>query len=88
VAVGKNPRIVGVDAARGLALIGMIAVHIFDTFGPNGAPTVATTLAWGRSAATFALLAGVSLALITGGRQPVWGRTRTARRSASRSGHC
>ena len=33
---------------------------------------------YSRSAATFALLAGVSLALITGGRQPVWGRTRTA----------
>jgi uncharacterized membrane protein len=74
----KKSRIVGVDATRGLALIGMMAVHVFDDFGRNGEPTIATTVALGRAMATFVLLAGVSLALISGGRHPTQGRVRTA----------
>lgn len=55
-------RLVGVDAARGVALIGMAAVHVLT---PEQAPGSAftETVAAGRSAALFAVLAGVGLAL-------------------------
>lgn len=71
-------RVLGVDVARGVALFGMMAVHVFSTFHSDGTPTAATFIAGGRSAATFALLAGVSLAFLSGGRHIVHGRTRTA----------
>ena len=57
---------VGVDVARGLALLGMFAVHIFRTFTDDGGPTVATLVAGGRSAATFVLVAGIGLAFVSG----------------------
>ncbi|MER7676890.1 DUF418 domain-containing protein [Streptomyces sp. NPDC096934] len=59
-------RLVGLDLARGLAVLGMFAVHI----GPD--PTVGGPLGWlmevarGRSSALFALLAGFTLILLTG----------------------
>jgi uncharacterized membrane protein YeiB len=71
-------RVIGVDVARGVALMGMMAVHVFDLFDPHGAPTVATAVAGGRAATTFVLVAGVSLAFISGGRRPAQGRARTA----------
>ncbi|MGH3776664.1 MAG: heparan-alpha-glucosaminide N-acetyltransferase domain-containing protein [Pseudonocardiaceae bacterium] len=71
-------RVIGVDVARGIALIAMMAVHVFPTFGRNGTPTLATTLLAGRSATTFVLVAGVSLAFLSGGRRVVEGQTRTA----------
>ncbi len=71
-------RVTGVDVARGVALIGMMAVHVFATFDAHGAPTVATVLAGGRSATTFVLVAGISLAFLSGGQRPVGGRARTA----------
>ena len=71
-------RVLGVDVARGLALLGMMAVHVFTTFNLDGTPTAATFIAGGRSAATFGLLAGVSLAFLSGARRVVQGRTRTA----------
>ena len=69
---------IGVDVARGLALIGMMAVHVFATFDRHGTPTLATVLAAGRSATTFVLVAGVSLAFLSGGQRVVEGRARTA----------
>ena len=57
---------VGVDVARGLALLGMFAVHIFRTFTDDGGPTVATLVAGGRSAATFVLVAGIGVAFVSG----------------------
>ncbi|PZF58619.1 hypothetical protein DEI92_11270 [Curtobacterium sp. MCBD17_034] len=65
-------RLVGVDLARALALAGMVVAHV-------GA--VSQTVAWsdpstwsavvnGRSSALFALLAGVSVALVTGRTRP------------------
>ena len=68
---GSSPRILGVDLARALALIGMIAVHILPlrialangTFEPSSAATIFS----GRSSALFVVLAGVGLALLTGG---------------------
>lgn len=73
-----NARIEGVDLARGLALLGMMAVHVFPTFAHGGQPTVATVVAGGRSAATFVLVAGVGLALASGGRRVVRGTDRRA----------
>lgn len=79
---GRRPRLVAVDAARGLALIGMIAVHILPAHDPETfAPTVQWTLFGGRAAALFALLAGLSLAFSSGGRTPHRGRELTATRA-------
>ncbi len=77
-AVPRRERLLGVDVARGVALVGMMAVHAFPTFTSDGTPTVATTVAAGRSAATFVLLAGVGVAFLSGGRAVVQGRDRTA----------
>ncbi|MCH6170585.1 heparan-alpha-glucosaminide N-acetyltransferase domain-containing protein [Pseudonocardia alaniniphila] len=74
-------RIEGVDLARGLALLGMIATHVFDAVDDNGAPTAATIVAAGRSAASFAMIAGVSLALISGRQRPLEGRDLSAMRT-------
>lgn len=71
-------RIMGVDAARGLALLGMIAVHVSPDFNADGTPTIANVIAEGKAVALFVLLAGVSLAFQTGGRHPVEGQARTA----------
>lgn len=61
-------RIPGVDAARGLALLGMIAAHLMSLVTAQGTePTVVGLVFAGKSSALFATLAGVGLALLTGG---------------------
>lgn len=62
----------GVDLARGLAVIGMVAAHLLwiDDFD------IADTTTWvavvdGRSSILFATLAGVSIGLVTGGPRPL-----------------
>lgn len=60
-------RVVGVDVARGLAVLGMIVAHV----GEDDAARLPNGSSWleafdGRSAAGFALLAGVSAALLSG----------------------
>jgi Heparan-alpha-glucosaminide N-acetyltransferase, catalytic len=72
--LGTGARVLGVDVARSLALIGMMSVHIFPAFRPDGSMHPAYVVAAGRSAALFAVLAGVGLALATGGQQPPDGR--------------
>lgn len=63
-----NQRIVGVDIARGLAVIGMFVAHLGNT-GPDGLHSPSWfVVADGRPSAMFAILAGVSIALFTGGR--------------------
>lgn len=68
----SSDRLVGVDVARALALLGMMAAHVGD---------VAETVDWsdpaswgavvnGRSAALFAVLAGVSIGLVSGRADP------------------
>ncbi len=81
-------RLLGVDVARGLALLGMMSVHIVpSTSGPFGDVTLAYQVASGRSSALFAVLAGVSLALVTGAERPRSGqRLRAARRSVALRG--
>lgn len=56
-------RIVGLDLARFLALIGMMAAHVWNERLPEGGPTIALTLVQGRAAALFAVLAGVGIVL-------------------------
>lgn len=81
-AAGGKRRLVGIDAARGLALIGMVSIHILPAWDPETfAPTAQWTLFAGRSAALFALLAGVSLAFTSGGRTAHTGRAMTATRA-------
>ncbi|MCY1157224.1 MAG: hypothetical protein MOP51_244 [Citricoccus sp.] len=75
-------RLVAVDAARGLALIGMISVHILPAWDPETyAPTLQWTLFAGAAAALFAFLAGVGLAFLSGGRVPRRGRAATGDRA-------
>ncbi|WP_219416805.1 heparan-alpha-glucosaminide N-acetyltransferase domain-containing protein [Pseudonocardia nigra] len=74
----RKERVVGVDVARGAALVGMMAAHVFPFFADDGTPTVSTAVTAARSAATFVLVAGVGLAFVSGGRTAVRGRPRTA----------
>lgn len=62
----KTQRLVGVDATRGLALLGMIAIHALWAYDANGNVSWTFDVAAGRSAATFAVLAGVGVAFMTG----------------------
>lgn len=68
-------RLHGIDAARGLALLGMMATHLLPTFESNAGltPTWIGLTFSGRAAALFAVLAGVGLALSTGKHKPVQG---------------
>ncbi|SDD34874.1 heparan-alpha-glucosaminide N-acetyltransferase domain-containing protein [Rhodococcus tukisamuensis] len=61
----RASRLVGVDATRGLAVLGMIAVHSLNEYDDAGEPTWMFSLAAGRAAAIFAVLAGVSIAFIS-----------------------
>ncbi|TQL66623.1 uncharacterized protein DUF1624 [Nocardioides albertanoniae] len=74
-----STRLVGVDVARCLALLGMMATHLLDPIGASGELTRVQSLAGGRSAALFAVLAGVSLALMTGRHTPVRGQVLRSR---------
>ncbi|MBS44816.1 MAG: hypothetical protein CMH83_16950 [Nocardioides sp.] len=48
----------------------MVATHVLDPTDADGSVTTVQWLAGGRASALFAVLAGVSLALVTGGRRP------------------
>ncbi|MFC5727784.1 MULTISPECIES: heparan-alpha-glucosaminide N-acetyltransferase domain-containing protein [Nocardioides] len=63
-------RLVGIDVARAIALVGMIATHVLDGRTATGELTFVQELAGGRASALFAVLAGVSLALLSGGTEP------------------
>ena len=71
----RSTRLVGIDAARGVALFGMLAVHNVSAVDAEGETSLAWTLAVGKSAALFALLAGVGVAFATGRRQRPTART-------------
>ncbi|GGK66774.1 heparan-alpha-glucosaminide N-acetyltransferase domain-containing protein [Ornithinimicrobium pekingense] len=60
-------RVVAVDLARAVALVGMFAAHLVSPSDPNGVGGVDNLfqLVAGRSSALFALLAGVGIALST-----------------------
>ena len=73
-------RVGGVDAARGLALVGMMAIHVLPGWNDDFEPTFSWLVFAGRGAALFALLAGVSLAFMSGGQYPPRGKHMTAAR--------
>ncbi|QLY31438.1 heparan-alpha-glucosaminide N-acetyltransferase domain-containing protein [Nocardia huaxiensis] len=69
------PRVLALDAARAIAVLGMFAVHM----GPS--TELSDQASWlsvfeGRASALFAVLAGVSVALLSGGDRPTRDRTR------------
>jgi hypothetical protein len=68
----SSGRLVGVDVARSLALFGMMAAHVGDV-AENvdwADPTSWGAVVNGRSAALFAVLAGVSIGLVSGRDRP------------------
>ncbi len=69
-------RYVGLDVARCLALLGMVAAHVLDEVDEVGRTTWYADLVGGRAAALFAVLAGVSLALLSGRETPPTGAAR------------
>jgi uncharacterized membrane protein len=75
-------RLAGIDAARGLALLGMMATHIYPlwTQGADPEPNFTGLVLSGRSSALFAVLAGVGLALLSGGNKQHHGRALLADR--------
>ncbi len=60
-------RIIGIDVARSIAVIGMIIVNFKIVLGENGLNWVrsVTSVFDGKAAATFVVLAGIGLALTT-----------------------
>ena len=64
----QPPRLPGIDVARALAIFGMVAAHVAS--GPPAVdithPSTYPALVHGRPSILFALLAGVSLSLMTG----------------------
>ena len=61
-------RVMGVDVARGLALFGMMSVHVFPALDADGSASWAYRISAGRASALFAVLAGLSLMLAHGPR--------------------
>lgn len=83
-----SARLTGVDAARGVALLGLAAVHVTLPTTAAGAPHPLHLVFAGGASALFVTLAGVGLALLSGGPDPV-GPARAAvlrRRIARRAG--
>ncbi|HEY0187225.1 MAG TPA: heparan-alpha-glucosaminide N-acetyltransferase domain-containing protein [Cellulomonas sp.] len=77
-------RIVGIDLARGLAVLGMITAHVGPVLRPGTLDLSPWSLAQvvdGRSAALFVLLSGLSVALLSGGPRTVVGVRRVQART-------
>lgn len=64
----KRFRIRGIDLARGVAMLGMLAAHVGPSADDGTVVGSVMALAQGRSSILFATLAGVSLALMSGDR--------------------
>jgi len=84
-----TPRILGVDLARGLAVLGMFGAHIGVTKDVDlSQPSTWLGVVHGNSSILFALIAGVSIAILSGGSRPLSGvellqaRTRIFARAA------
>lgn len=82
-AVDKPKRNRGVDLARGIAMFGMFAAHVGPPADDGSIVGAIMQAAHGRSSILFALLAGVSLALMTGGSAPKSGHEYDMHCSAS-----
>ncbi len=66
-------RLVGLDLARAIAVMGMFWAHVTEIESDNSFLQFLTEIPDGRSALLFALLAGISLAILTGRNQPYTG---------------
>jgi len=67
---GRPPRLMGVDIARGLAVLGMAGAHVGATEVFEWARIETwLDLVHGRSSILFAVVAGISIALLTGRRR-------------------
>ena len=66
-------RIAGLDLARGLAVVGMIGAHLDLPTDLAWSPSSWQALVYGRAAPLFGVLAGVSIALLSGGTLPASG---------------
>ena len=78
--LGGPGRVPGADIARGIAVLGMFTAHVGVTSDDISTLEGWLGLAHGRSSILFATVAGVSLALFTGGAKPFTGEVmRTAR---------
>ncbi len=79
--IASTGRIAGIDLARGLAVIGMLAAHLVTTEDLVwGDPSTWSGIVDGRSSILFAVVAGVSIALLSGGGTPVTGPARRVAR--------
>ncbi|MEG9247627.1 heparan-alpha-glucosaminide N-acetyltransferase domain-containing protein [Arthrobacter sp. Soc17.1.1.1] len=64
-------RLTGIDAARGVALFGMMSTHVLPLYAPGTIDATWTAQVFsGRASGLFAVVAGIGLALLTGGRSP------------------
>ncbi|GER21731.1 hypothetical protein NCCP1664_02280 [Zafaria cholistanensis] len=75
-------RLKGVDVARGVALLGMMAIHLVPAWTEESGTSPVWTLLAGRAAALFALLAGVSLTFTSGGAGLLSGQALAGARAA------
>ena len=62
---GRRPRITGIDVARAIAIIGMAYAHLGPIFVSSDIDTVASLLTTGFASALFAVLAGVSVSIMS-----------------------
>lgn len=69
----SSDRIVGLDIARGLAVVGMFAAHLLTRRDLGWDPGSWSFIAFGRSSILFAVLAGISIALLSGRQTPLEG---------------
>jgi uncharacterized membrane protein len=70
-------RVGGIDVARGVAVLAMFAVHLGPDPSDGGVASL-LQIAPGRAQALFILLSGVSIALLSGGRNPAAGQAMPA----------
>ncbi|TCP49247.1 putative membrane protein YeiB [Tamaricihabitans halophyticus] len=71
---GATGRLIAMDVARGLAVLGMYIAHVGPNPGDDDPASNWLIAFYGRSSILFAVLAGVSLALMSGRTRPVSGR--------------
>jgi uncharacterized membrane protein YeiB len=77
----RTPCIAGLDLARGCALLGVMAADVFHAAPGNGPSAFGPMSAGDCPAVALALVAGVSLALTSGGGQLLQGRRRASARA-------
>ncbi|MFD5428492.1 DUF418 domain-containing protein [Streptomyces sp. NPDC127084] len=72
--VSATGRLIGLDVARGLAVLGMFTAHLSPDPAMGGVQGWVFELARGRPATLFAVLAGFTLVILTGRPEPRTGR--------------